>query len=100
MLIRTTILPLCCGWLLLFQTAASAQTKRARDYGVPFDGTPGPYNAITDVAGVTVGQTTLISGDGPLVKGKRPVRTGVNAILPRWPVLHPLYPHFHALNGN
>jgi L-aminopeptidase/D-esterase-like protein len=56
---------------------------RARDLGVPFDGTPGPLNAITDVAGVTVGQTTLITGDGPLVAGKGPVRTGVTAVLPR-----------------
>ena len=56
---------------------------RARDLGVPFDGTPGPLNAITDVAGVLVGHTTLISGSGKLVLGKGPVRTGVTAILPR-----------------
>ncbi len=56
---------------------------RARDLGVPFEGTPGPSNAITDVAGVEVGQTTLISGDGKLVVGQGPVRTGVTAILPR-----------------
>ena len=56
---------------------------RARSFGIPFDGEPGPNNAITDVAGVTVGYTTLISGDGPLVVGKGPVRTGVTAILPR-----------------
>src|SRR5579885_2236636 len=61
-----------------------AQTKpRARDLGVPFDGTPGPVNAITDVKGVEVGHTTLISGDGPLKVGVGPVRTGVTAILPR-----------------
>ena len=56
---------------------------RARDLGVPFEGTPGPGNAITDVVGVEVGQTTLISGDGKLVVGQGPVRTGVTAILPR-----------------
>ena len=61
-----------------------AQGKvRARDLGVPFDGTPGPLNAITDVTGLEVGHTTLISGSGPLVVGKGPVRTGVTAILPR-----------------
>src|SRR5215831_9458536 len=56
---------------------------RARDLGVPFDGTPGPFNAITDVEGVLVGHTTLISGEGKLVVGKGPVRTGVTAVLPR-----------------
>ena len=62
-------------------TALSAQTKpRARDLGVPFDGTPGGNNAITDVKGVEVGHTTLISGEGKLEVGKGPVRTGVTAI--------------------
>jgi D-aminopeptidase len=61
-----------------------AQKKpRARDLGVPFDGTPGKLNAITDVSGVLVGHTTLISGEGKLQIGKGPVRTGVTAILPR-----------------
>src|SRR5436190_1174180 len=63
---------------------SSGQAKsRARDLGVPFDGTPGPLNAITDVAGIEVGQVTIISGRGPLVVGQGPVRTGVTAILPR-----------------
>ena len=63
---------------------AISQTKqRARDLGVPFDGTPGSNNAITDVKGVEVGHTTLISGDGPLKVGVGPVRTGVTAVLPR-----------------
>jgi D-aminopeptidase len=57
-------------------------TIRARDLGVPFDGTPGEFNAITDVRGVEVGQTTLIEGQGKLVVGQGPVRTGVTAILP------------------
>ena len=56
---------------------------RARGLGLPLDGTPGPFNAITDVAGVAVGYTTLISGEGPLRRGHGPVRTGVTAILPR-----------------
>jgi D-aminopeptidase len=57
--------------------------ERARDLGVPFDGTPGKSNAITDVPGVLVGHTTLISGEGKLQIGKGPVRTGVTAVLPR-----------------
>ncbi|HPB20821.1 MAG TPA: P1 family peptidase [Novosphingobium sp.] len=56
---------------------------RARGAGVPFVGMPGPCNAITDVAGVEVGYQTLIRGDGPLVVGQGPVRTGVTAIFPR-----------------
>ena len=60
----------------------SRPKPRARDLGIPFDGQPGPNNAITDVSGVLVGHVTLISGHGPLVIGKGPVRTGVTAILP------------------
>jgi len=60
-----------------------AYKPRARDLGIPFDGTPGPLNAITDVEGVLVGHTTLISGDGKLIVGKGPIRTGVTAVLPR-----------------
>lgn len=56
---------------------------RARDLGIPFEGTPGPLNAITDVAGVSVGHITLISGEGKLEVGKGPIRTGVTAIRPR-----------------
>jgi L-aminopeptidase/D-esterase-like protein len=68
-----------------FAPSARAETPRprARDLGVPFPGTPGPKNAITDVAGVEVGFTTLVSGDGKLVVGSGPVRTGVTAVLPR-----------------
>lgn len=57
--------------------------KRAREQGIPFSGTPGPYNSITDVPGLEVGYTTLWEGKGPLEVGKGPVRTGVTAILPR-----------------
>ena len=68
---------------LLLTTATAQTAPRARDLGVPFDGTPGQFNAITDVKGVEVGHTTLISGSGPLKVGVGPVRTGVTAILPR-----------------
>jgi L-aminopeptidase/D-esterase-like protein len=60
-----------------------AGKTRARALGIPFEGRPGPLNAITDVAGVEVGYATLIRGEGPLVVGEGPVRTGVTAILPR-----------------
>src|SRR6478736_6568841 len=75
---------------------------RARDLGIPFEGTPGKLNAITDVAGVEVGYTTLISGEGKLQVGKGPVRTGVTAILPRGhaSLNDPVYAGFFTLNGN
>ncbi|MFZ1097866.1 MAG: P1 family peptidase [Steroidobacteraceae bacterium] len=75
---------------------------RARDLGIPFDGTPGPLNAITDVEGVLVGQTTLISGDGKLVVGQGPVRTGVTAVLPRGAasMQHFSFAGWYAQNGN
>jgi D-aminopeptidase len=75
---------------------------RARDLGVPFDGTPGPFNAITDVSGVTVGHTTLISGEGKLQVGKGPVRTGVTAVLPRGKdsMNNPVFAGWWSLNGN
>jgi D-aminopeptidase len=75
---------LCIMLLILSSAIALSQSKpRARDLGVPFDGTPGHFNAITDVKGVEVGHTTLISGSGKLEVGEGPVRTGVTAILPR-----------------
>jgi D-aminopeptidase len=75
---------------------------RARDIGVPFEGTPGPLNAITDIAGVEVGYTTIIRGDGKLVVGKGPVRTGVTAIIPRGhdSLNDPVYAAVFSLNGN
>jgi L-aminopeptidase/D-esterase-like protein len=75
---------------------------RARDLGVPFEGAPGQFNAITDVAGVEVGYTTLISGQGKLVTGKGPVRTGVTAIIPRGhdSLNDPVYAGVFSLNGN
>jgi L-aminopeptidase/D-esterase-like protein len=79
-----------------------AQTKpRARDLGVPFDGTPGQLNAITDVKGVEVGYTTLISGEGKLVVGRGPVRTGVTAVLPQGKNFRGrVFAAWHTLNGN
>ncbi len=85
-MLRKTLFPGFAALLLgagALSALAADAPPRARDLGVPFDGTPGPLNAITDVAGVLVGHTTLISGSGKLVVGKGPVRTGVTAILPR-----------------
>jgi L-aminopeptidase/D-esterase-like protein len=81
---------------------AAAQTKpRARDLGVPFDGAPGPLNAITDVQGVEVGHATIISGDGPLEIGVGPIRTGVTAVLPRGKDSRtPVFGAWFPLNGN
>ena len=76
---------------------------RARDLGVVIGrGVPGPSNAITDVAGVQVGHATIIRGDGPLVVGAGPVRTGVTMIVPHDGQLwtEPLYAGSHRLNGN
>ena len=82
--------------------ASFAQAKlRARDLGIPFEGSPGPLNAITDVQGVEVGHVTLISGKGKLVVGKGPVRTGVTAILPRGRTsTDPVFAAWFTLNGN
>jgi D-aminopeptidase len=75
---------------------------RPRELGIPFDGEPGPLNAITDVPGVEVGFTTLVRGDGPLKLGQGPVRTGVTAVLPRGRdgVGRACAAGWHALNGN
>lgn len=93
--------------VLFFAVSIRAQEKptarpRARDLGVPFDGTPGPLNAITDVTGVTVGHTTLISGEGKLQIGKGPVRTGVTAVLPRGKdsMSNPVFAGWFSENGN
>jgi D-aminopeptidase len=99
------ILLSCANLLVAFSLGAQNQPTakpRARDLGVPFDGTPGPLNAITDVSGVTVGHTTLISGEGKLVIGKGPVRTGVTAVLPRGKdtMSNPVFAGWWSLNGN
>jgi L-aminopeptidase/D-esterase-like protein len=84
------------------QSSPTAVSKpRARDLGVPFDGTPGAFNAITDVKGVEVGHTTLISGSGKLKVGEGPVRTGVTAVLPRGKDSQdPVFGAWFTLNGN
>src|SRR2546426_1947080 len=96
-------------WSLAISSLALAQNNsptkpkpRARDLGVPFDGPPGPLNAITDVSGVTVGHTTLIFGEGRLQVGKGPVRTGVTAVLPRGKdsMTNPVFAGWWSLNGN
>lgn len=82
--------------------AAESGKPRARDLGVPFHGTPGVLDAITDVAGVEVGQVTLISGTGALKVGSGPVRTGVTAILPRGrsKLMDPVFAGWFSQNGN
>lgn len=77
-----------------------AQKPRARDLGIPFSGTPGPFNAITDVQGVKVGHSTIIAGQGENKLGKGPVRTGVTAIFPRGKQFSPVYANWYSLNGN
>jgi D-aminopeptidase len=81
---------------------AAAQTgPRARDLGVPFEGTAGPLNSITDVKGVEVGYRTLISGEGKLQIGVGPVRTGVTAIFPRGKnAVDPVFAGWFTENGN
>ena len=100
---------LCALVLLLAFTAlarepipAPPKIVRARDLGISFDGTPGKFNAITDVPGVEVGYTTLISGEGKLERGKGPVRTGVTAILPRGlsEMNDSVFAGYFSLNGN
>src|SRR2546426_4440788 len=88
--------------LVLATAHLTAQARpRARDLGVPFDGTPGPLNAINDVAGVTVGHSTIIRGQGKLVVGQGPVRTGVTAIFPRGATNgDPVFGGWFTLNGN
>jgi L-aminopeptidase/D-esterase-like protein len=87
---------------LLAAVACFGQAKpRARDLGLPFDGTPGQLNAITDVKGVEVGHTTLIAGEGKLKVGEGPVRTGVTAVLPRGKNSRDaVFAGIFSLNGN
>jgi L-aminopeptidase/D-esterase-like protein len=78
---RVVIAVMLAGLCVL---STAAQTRpRGRDLGIPFPGQTGPLNAITDVAGIAVGHVTLVEGEGKLVPGKGPIRTGVTAILPR-----------------
>jgi D-aminopeptidase len=93
---------LVCAIGPAFAQQEAGRKPRARELGVPFEGTPGPLNAITDVAGVAVGHTTLISGEGKLEIGKGPVRTGVTAVLPRGndSMMNPVFAGWWSLNGN
>jgi D-aminopeptidase len=84
----------------LIPLVVAAQKPRARDIGIPFDGKTGKYNAITDVKGVEVGYSTIISGTGKNIRGKGPVRTGVTAILPRGRNNNPVFGNWYSLNGN
>jgi D-aminopeptidase len=89
--------------LLMISVSANTQSKpRARDLGVPFEGTPGSLNAITDIPGVTVGHSTIISGEGALKIGAGPVRTGVTAVLPRGArsMQDPVFAGWFSQNGN
>ena len=88
--------------ILMWSIHLYGQKPRARDLGVPFVGTPGPLNAITDVSGVEVGYSTIIEGDGENVVGEGPVRTGVTAIFPRGKAkkFSPVYANWYSLNGN
>jgi D-aminopeptidase len=90
-LVAAIVLSACCS------TALSAEHPRARALGIPFDGTPGALNAITDVAPITVGYTTLITGSGD-----HAVRTGVTVILPRGraTIDKPVFAGVFSLNGN
>lgn len=94
------------AWLTIFALIlvgdASTQMKpRARDLGIPFDGTPGPWNGITDVMGVEVGYATIIQGEGKLIIGKGPVRTGVTAIFPKGKEFRDrIFASWFTLNGN
>jgi D-aminopeptidase len=91
----------CLAATPLLAQSAQSGPQRARDLGVPFEGTPGVLNAITDVAGVEVGSTTLIRGEGPLKVGDGPVRTGVTVIFPRGKKSNdPVYAGWFSLNGN
>jgi D-aminopeptidase len=88
-------------WFMACATGLAQSATRARALGVPFDGTPGQLDAITDVNGVEVGDKTLIRGEGKLVVGQGPVRTGVTVIFPRGRAdADPVYAGWFSQNGN
>jgi len=96
---RTSVLIVAIVFALT--NGIQAQKPRERDLGLPIGGSPGPLDAITDVAGIEVGHTTLISGSGKLVVGQGPVRTGVTVIHPRGKANHdPVFAAWFTLNGN
>jgi len=96
------LFPFLVACAVLCSAVAVGQKKqRARDLGIPFEGTPGEWNAITDVKGVEVGYTTIIEGSGKLVRGKGPVRTGVTAIFPKGKDFRDrVFGAWFTLNGN
>ncbi len=97
---RVTTLLICLPLALLRVVDVNA-AQRARDLGIPFEGTPGEHDAITDVPGVEVGHVTLVEGEAPLPAGKGPVRTGVTVVLPRGrAAAASVYGGFFDLNGN
>ncbi|MCJ7814658.1 MAG: P1 family peptidase [Xanthomonadales bacterium] len=98
--LRRLQLPLLLIGFMVPLMASGQGEPRARDLGIPFGGKPGALNAITDVAGVTVGHTTLISGEGKLDVGNGPVRTGVTVIHPHGKTYNPVFSGWFALNGN
>ena len=73
---------------------------KARDLGIPFEGTPGKHNSITDVEGVLVGHSTIIKGEGKLVVGKGPIRTGVTTVLPLGKTGDEVFASYFSFNGN
>ncbi|HAB79689.1 MAG TPA: aminopeptidase [Glaciecola sp.] len=86
--------------LLIASFPVDAKKVRARDLGIPFVGETGEYNTITDVKGVEVGYSTIISGEGDSSAGEGPIRTGVTAIFPRGKKFSPVYANWHSFNGN
>src|SRR5436190_23236121 len=99
--IRLRLATVAACTLVTLHIVGAQPRPRARDLGIPFDGTPGPLNAITDVTGVEVGMTTLISGEGALKVGVGPIRTGVTAILPRGKdSKDAVFAGYFSLNGN
>jgi len=92
---------LCFLFIVSLSFSFPQSASRARDLGLPFDGTPGPNNAITDVQGVEVGHSTLIGGEGKLVVGRGPVRTGVTVVFPRGKDYRDrVFAAWYSLNGN
>ncbi|TNE60500.1 MAG: S58 family peptidase [Alphaproteobacteria bacterium] len=98
MILRRLMLALAATTVVASATLSDDAVPRARDLGIPFSGTPGPLNAITDIKGITVGQVTLIED----LAGGKAVRTGVTAILPRGQTTNadPVFGASFALNGN
>jgi L-aminopeptidase/D-esterase-like protein len=96
--VKFTLLAVC---IFVIPSATAQKPERARDLGVPFEGTTGPLDAITDVSGVEVGHRTLIAGSGKLVVGKGPIRTGVTAVFPRGKASDdPVFAAWFTMNGN